>query len=101
LSTIFSAIASNTIEIHEKDDPRVKELKKLFNERNSEGFTNYWEQSGLDVNFVDTFGRGWMFWFIGVNLLANEGTLQNFDVDVYFGARYAAVQGWDQKDVTG
>ena len=105
VSVIFffiAAIASSTVEISENDDERVKELKKLFNARDSDGFIKYWQQSGLSPDFQDSYGRGWMFWFVGANILADDVPIRIIaPINVYFAANHEAAINWDLKDFTG
>ena len=80
----------------------MKELKKLFNAKDTGGFIKYWKESGLSPNFQDTVGRNWMFWFVGANIVGNDNPYRVLEpILIYFASNQEAVIDWDQKDFTG
>jgi ankyrin repeat protein len=87
------------VETNPSDSFHVKNLKRFFNARDTDGFVNYWRRSGLDPNFEDSSGRGFMHWLVMARA-ANRGVSLP-RVDAFFASQYGNVTRWDRKDYDG
>ena len=57
-------------EIYPEDSEQIKEVKRLFNAVDTDGFRRYFKENNLSPNIVDSHGRGVFHWWARADLKA-------------------------------
>jgi hypothetical protein len=58
-------------ETYPEDSDQIKEIKRLFNARDIEGFAKYFKENDVSPNVVDSRGRGVFHWWALADLVAS------------------------------